>query len=238
MEVIKKMKTKVKILFVFVILSFGADAQTVKDVLDSIYKQYSVEKPLNFKSKYELYKTYTTNELHQSYNGEFHKNANNDIYIKINNTEILNNKNINIKVSHDEKLALVTNPETNAVGEYDMAELLKIYKANSFKDKESYWEIELLPNEINLPHSKIILHVRKDYFLKKQIFYYSESVNFSKDFSKTDINRPRLEISYNTYNRVLENEKNFKTATFLQIKSNGSISPASRLRNYEVLDKR
>jgi len=226
------------IIIVLLVFAQNASSQTVEEVLSNIYKQYSSNESLRFETTYNLYKTFDAKEIHQSYRGVFHKNGDNDIYMKINDTEILNNKEVSIKASHTEKALLLSNPELNVAGDFDMKELLKIYKQNNFEDKQDYWEIELIANEMTLPHSKIVLHVTKDYLLKKQVFFYSESVNFSKDYKKSDIQTPKLEITYSNYNRDLMDEKLFATSKFLQIKNDKSAVLSSSLKGYELLDKR
>ena len=231
------MKSKL-IIVLLLIFSHTASSQTVRDILNNVYKQYSANMPLNFETNYKLYKTFEASKVHQNYTGVFFKNVENNMYIKIKDTEILNNKDVNLKISHQEKALIVSKPELNVAGDYDMSALLEVYKDNGLQDKGAYWEIELLPNQIGLPYSKIVLHIAKDYFIKKQIFFYGEGVNFSNDYKKTDIQFPRLEVLYTHYNRNLADENKFKTSSFLTIKVDGSIKLSSSLKDYELIDKR
>ncbi len=231
------MKRKLILLAVLVFVQ-NMQSQTVEQILSNIYKKYSAAEPLQFQTTYDLYKTHDSKEIQQSYTGVFYKNADNAIYMKINDTEILNNKEVNLKISHKEKALLLAHPESTVAEEFDMSELLKIYKENSFEDKESHWEIELVANEMTLPHSKIVLYITKDYFLKKQVFYYSEAVNFSKDYKKTDIHTPKLEITYTNYAREILEESTFETLNFLHFNTDKSPVLAANLKGYELLDRR
>ncbi len=231
------MKSKIIIIIAFVFVQ-NVTSQTIEEVLSNIYAQYSAKEPLQFNMTYNLYKSFSSEKVHQSYNGVYHKNASNAIYMKINETEILNNKEVSIKVSHEDKALLVSNPELNVDGAYDMSKLLEVYKKESFEDKNTYWEIELIAKEVTSEYSKIRLHISKDYFLQKQVFFYANAINFSKDYKTTDIQTPRLEILYTDYSKKVSDEHKFKTVTFLQIKKGAPVVLSPGLKGYELIDKR
>jgi hypothetical protein len=231
----------IKKLFValFILLTVSLNAQTAKELLNEVYKKYSKDEPLSFKSYYNLFKTFDSKELYQSYSGIYYKDKEHKVYMKINETEILNNKEVSLKISHEEKAMIVGFPEINVGGaEFDMLALLEIYKSDGVLDKKTHWELTLKANQIGLPHGKIVLHIGKDYFLKKQIFYYDEVVDFSKDYTKKEIHQPRLEIAYSAYTRDPIKQSTFKTSRFLQINADGSIQSHPDWKHYELIDNR
>ncbi len=231
------MKTKL-IYLVLLFLSANSNAQSVNDILSNVYKQYSAKEALQFDTSYDLYKTFEATAKHQSYTGKFYKNEAHEVYMKIDNTEMLSNKEVNLKISHSEKAILIDFPDLKVSEEYNMSELLKVYKAGDLKDNKTYWEIELLANHIGLPYTKIILHISKDFLLKKQTFLYADAINFSENFRKSDIHSPRLEVIYSNYSRESIVENKFKTSNFLEFKNNKPLVSSKDLKGYELLDNR
>lgn len=224
--------------FFIVLLSFNVSAQTAKNILKNVYVQYSSPSSLSFETSYKLYKTFDTNVVYQSYEGLFYKSETNEVYIKINETEILNNKQASLKVSHPEKMVLVSNPELTISEDLDVSKLLDFYKEESTRDMGSYWELELLANQPTLPYTKIVLHITKNHLLKKQIFFYGNEINFSNDFRKPNNSNPRLEVSYANYSDTPINKNKFSTSSFLEIERSGTIVLSDKIKDYEVLDKR
>jgi len=214
-------------------------SQTVSTVFKKLGEQYSVAKPLQYQSKYVLYKDFDSKKIEESYKGSFYKNSQNEIYMKIGDTEILNSKSVNLKISHPEKAIEISNPVPTYYGDFDMKPLLELCKIEKFIDYKSYWEITLTVKPFSsLPYSKIIVMVSKTYFLQKQVFYYNTATNFSQDFRKPDVHYPRLEIVYANYNRNAVNASIFKNSTYFTASGKDGIVLSPRLKNYEIVDQR
>lgn len=230
-----------KIILSVSLLTFGSIgySQTVTEVLQQMGKQYGSAQSLQYNSNYTLYKTADSKKAEQSYKGIFCKNSQNDMYMKIDETEILNSKSINLKISHSEKAIQVSDPIKGYFGNFDIRPLLDLCKIESFKDFKAYWEIILTAkNYSNLPYSKIIIQVSKKYFLQKSIFYYSTSVNFSKDYRAPKSYLPRLEIVNTNFNRKAANPLLFTTKYYFTETGKDKYVLAGRLKNYEVIDQR
>jgi len=211
----------------------------VSTVFKKLGEQYSVAKPLQYQSKYVLYKDFDSKKIEESYKGSFYKNSQNEIYMKIGDTEILNSKSVNLKISHPEKAIEISNPVPTYYGDFDMKPLLELCKIEKFIDYKSYWEITLTVKPFSsLPYSKIIVMVSKTYFLQKQVFYYNTATNFSQDFRKPDVHYPRLEIVYANYNRNAVNASIFKNSTYFTASGKDGIVLSPRLKNYEIVDQR
>jgi hypothetical protein len=223
------------IVFFYSVSSF---AQTREQVLEKVTNQYSSAKDLQFTTTYNLYKTPDGTKVYQTYKGIYNKNKSNDIYLKIGETEFFSTKKINAKISHKEQVVQISNPSvTIQQQEYDMQKLLSFFKKGSFKDKGTFWEIELLAQPFSeLPYSKLILHVGKDYFLQKQIFYYSTGINFSEDYRTPSINYPRLEIIYSKATRNPVPPTRFDTSAYFTIAK--KIQLSSKYAKYELIDQR
>lgn len=197
-----------------------------------------MSKPLQYKTKYALYKDHNSKKPTEQYSGVFYKNAVNEVYLKINDTEILSSKKWNLKVSHGEKAVVVADPVQNYFGEYDIKQLLQFCKVTSFKDLKSSWELVLEAKAYSgLPYSKIVVAIGKNYFVQKQAFYYNSGMDFSKDYRKSDIHYPKLEISYSDYARTPVNASFFNAGNYLTASKNQLVL-AARYKNYEIIDNR
>lgn len=235
----KVMFHKAIMLISFLAIGFIGYSQTVNEVLQQMGKQYSVAQPLQYNSNYSLYKTADSKTIEQAYKGLFIKNTANEVYMKIDQTEILNSKTINLKISHPEKAIQIADPIKNYFGSFDIKALLDLCKIESFKDFKVYWEIILTAkNYSNLPYSKIIVQISKKYFLQKSIFYYNTAVNFSKDYRAPKSYQPRLEVTNTNFNRKAVNAALFTTQYYFTTSGKSKYVLAERLLHYEVIDQR
>ncbi|MDX6187721.1 hypothetical protein SGQ83_00015 [Flavobacterium sp. Fl-318] len=213
--------------------------QTVNEVLQQMGKQYSAARPFQYHSEYTLYKNAESKKIEQSYKGIFMKNAANEIYLKIDQTEILNSKTVNIKISHPEKAILLSDPIRNYFGSLDIKPLLEFCEIESFKDCKTYWEITLTAkNYSSLPYSRIIIQVSRKFFLQKSIFYYSSTVNFSKDYRMPKPSYPRLEVTNTNFSRKAVNATLFTSPYYFTSCGKNICVLASRLKQYQVIDQR
>ncbi|MFB3389842.1 hypothetical protein [Flavobacterium sp. LAR06] len=214
-------------------------SQNVNEVLQQMAKQYSISQPLQYNSNYVLYKSAASKTAEQSYKGVFMKNAGNEVYMKIDQTEIVNSKTINLKISHREKAIQIADPIKNYFGSLDIKPLLDLCRIESFKDFKTYWEIILTAkNYTNLPYSKIVIQISKKYYLQKSVFYYSTAVNFSKDYQTPKSYYPRLEVANTNFNRKAVNAAFFKTADYFTSPGRNKFIPAERFKQYQVIDLR
>jgi len=217
--------------------SFGY-SQDAKEILKKVGEQYSVAQPLQYKMNYALFKDFDSKKIEETYNGVFYKNAQNEMYTKIGNTEILNTKKVNLKISHPEKVIEINKSVANYKGDFDLKPLLDLCKIEKCVDMKSFWEISLKTNSFTgLPYSKIIVRVSKTYFIQKQVFYYSAPSNFSKDYRKPDSHYPRLEVTYSNFNRNPVSAALFNSQTYYA-SSGGKIVLSQPLKKYEIVDQR
>jgi len=213
--------------------------QTVDEILLSVHKQYSLNKTLQFRSTYNLYKTITSKDVEESYQGNFYKNVADSYFMKINHTDILNTPKVNLRVNHDEKAILVTNIDDKVSTDFDIKSMLISYDRKLLKDHGTHWEIVLSAKKLSSePYYKIILHVAKDYLLKKQVFYLANRINFSKDFRKSDLSQPVLEVIYSEYTRNNNTENRFNSSNYINISNSGKITLSDKIKGYELIDER
>lgn len=213
-----------------------ANAQTVSEVFKQVAKQYSISKPLQYKTKYVLFKDSESTKAEESYDGKFLKNEGNEIYMKIGDTEIVNLKTAFIKINHTEKAIEISNPVDNYIGDFDIKPLYDLCKIEKFVEYKHYWKIVLLSKSYSsLSYSRIIVEITKDYYLQKQIFYYNTAINFSKDYKNPDPHYPRLEIIYSDLNRNLSNISIFNSNSYFKISDKKQIILAEKLKKYQII---
>jgi hypothetical protein len=229
-----------RIIVVSVLLTccFGY-SQTVKEIFQNMGKQYTVAKPLQYKTRYILYKDFDSKKMEESYNGVFYKNDQNDMYTKIGNTEILNTKKVNLKISHPEKMIEISDPLPNYVGDFDMKPLLDLCKIEKCIAFKAYWEVTLTTKQFSsLPYSKIVVRISKNYFMQKQVFYYNTATDFSKDYHKPELHYPRLEVSYSDFSRNIISPSVFNSNTYFTTSGKKSVVLSQKLKNYGIVDQR
>lgn len=227
-----------KIIYVSILcVCFSVQAQTVTEVFKQLAKQYSLNKPLQYKTNYALYKDFDSKKTEENYSGSFYKNDLNEVYMKIGDSEILNSKTVFLKINHTEKAVEISNPVKNYFGDFDIKPLYDLCKIESFLDYKSYWEITLVSKQYSsLPYSKIIVQISKNYFLQKQIFYYNTAINFSKDYRSPDSHYPRLEITYSNFNRNPVAASLFNTSSYFTKSGKEHILLTEKLKKYEIIN--
>lgn len=220
-------------------LSLPVCGQNVNEVLKKMGSQLSQSKPLQFDTRYDLYRDAKAKTVYESYNGNFRKNERNDVYMKIGNTEFINAGKTALKVNHDQKAMVLTDRQAFSTGDFDVSKLLQFCKIGSFKAIKDGWEIVLVPNEFSgLTYSKIVLLVGKGYMLKKQTFFYNTGIDFSKDYRKQDITNPRLEVTYSNYNHNPIGAQLLNSGLFYSIPKTNKPVATAKYKNYEIIDKR
>lgn len=220
-----------------ILSSFVMYSQTANEILKKMNAQFIIAKTMKFDSKYNLYKTHQSNKVYETYSGFFLKNAKNDIYMRIDKTEFINDKDYSLKINHKEKAMLIQEKTHFSTVIDDVSKLWQFCEVSSLKDFKKYWEIILVPKKLSgLTYSKIILIVNKSYLIDKEIFYYNTPMNFSKDYKNQDSDYPRLEVLYSNYSNNGDTSL-INTDSYFLI-NNGKVIPRAKYKNYQVTDNR
>jgi hypothetical protein len=227
-------------LLIIVVICFStfSYSQSVDGVLKKVAQEYSDTKPLQFNTKYNLYKNSSQKKVFESYIGQFKKNEKNEVYQKIDKTEFVWNKNICLKVVHPDKLINISISQPLEMKNFDIASLKEWCDIKSFVDRKSYWELILTTKAFSsLPYSKIVIHIGKNYFIQKQLFYYNSAVDFSTDYRKQNLDYPVLEIIYSSFTRKKESSTFFNMNKFIEEKSK-LIKTTKEFQSYTIEDHR
>lgn len=233
-----KIITKVYLLIsiLFTVVNYG---QTVNSVLEKMNDKFIASNAFRFESKYNLYKDYTSKIVHQNYNGLFLKNAKNEVYMKIGETEFINTNTVSLKVSHSEKAILVSNKQDFSTGTFDINKLIVLCEITSFKDFKTFWQIYLTPKKLSgLNYSHIVVKIDKNYNILEQVFYYNTGFNFSGNYREQQLTKPRLEIKYSGHTHQVSDLIKINPKLYITIKEAGNVLLTPKYKNYEVIDNR
>ena len=224
------------ILICFLFNFYLTIAQTSEELLKAVSKNYSDLRPLQFDSFYNLYKKEGDKKAHESYRGTYSKNSKNECYMKVGDSEFINNEKIGIRIVPTEKMVVISDPNKFVAQNFDIKNLLSECKIQSFVNRKDFWELTLTVKPLSsINYSKIIIEIGKDYFIKRQSFYYNSAINFSKKFDKQDISYPILIVDFYNYNRNPVDIKKLSTDTYLILKNNKYYS---KLPKYKISDER
>ena len=229
---------KIFISFVLICFTSLTYSQSIDEVLKRVATEYSNSKPLQFNTKYNLYKNNKQKLVFESYIGEYKKNEKNEVYQKIDETEFIWNKNICLKIVHPDKLINITLSQPVEMKNFDIQSLKEICDIKSFTDKKVYWELILTTKAFSiLPYSKIIIHIGKNYFIQKQLFYYNTAIDFSSNHRKQELEYPVLEILYSNINRKQISNIFFNINKYIEEK-NKNIKATKAFQSYTIEDHR
>lgn len=205
-------------------------------VVKGICDKYSSSTPFQFTSVYNLYKDHTSKVVSDSYSGIYLKKSNTEIYAKVNNTEYFVAKNLITQINHDEKVILITDNFSKPQAEFDISKLLEDFTVDKVTDMKKYWQLELKAKQFtSYPYSRIVIEAGKDYYMKRQVFYYNSAVDFSNDYTHPEIKYPRLEIVYNKPAKLIS--KSFSMDAYYTINQK-NISASKAFKSYQIIDNR
>jgi hypothetical protein len=223
-------------LYLLFLSSGSFQCQTLNDVLKKMNNQF-MSKSLQFATSYSLYKDHKTSVVHENYKGEFIKNKANEVCMRIKNTDFINNNKFSVKINHDQK-ALQVFERKKFENEFDVNKFLALCSLKSFTDYKTHWEVIFIPKALTgLNYSQILIQINKNYTLKKQVFYYNYEMNFSKDYTKSEMHMPRLVITFSDYKDTIEEYKINSDLIFTESKS-GQLILGQKYKTYELEDKR
>lgn len=221
------------------LLPFSGIGQEAKEVLKKMNEQCLKAKRISYNCQYELFKGHASNDIVEQYGGSFYKDQNN-IYQKINQTELIYTGEFSLKINHEEKLISIEKPQKTAQQQVDLEAALKECSELKLTDNESYYTVTLLfkqTSSVDLAVLKLNIDKRK-YNLMRMDLYYASQMNFSDDYSKPDYAQPHLRITYNdmNHNPSRKNEK-FELKQYL-IQNNKKYEPSEQYAGFGIINNK
>lgn len=235
------MKLMFNILFLLVV-PISVHAISGKAFLKKVRAQYDNIESMQLYTHYMLYKGHYSDSIQTEYNGMYFK-QNHDYYRKIQNTEIINSvsNHIYIKINHDQKAILISDPVNYSAVDFDIKKTFKQCKDILVKEKGNNNVITLLiKNKTDIPYSKIEIEINKNYYIKEIALFYSIKMNFSSSVFKQDYRFPKLVIKYNDFKKKWKDKSGLlNTENYISFLADSSqIVGINNLANYQLIDVR
>ena len=234
---------KIKHYFVlFCILFFSLkliSQENAKSILKEFKDRYISTENYQTDVFYEVYKGHDSKIPHQKSTGVVYKNGN-SAYSKIGDVEIIDTKEMHLRVNHDEKAILIANSQqNNTPNQFDLESLFDYLDIDTLEVNPSSWKIVLKAKPITqLPFSSIEITIDKNTFrLKKQVFYYINKIDFSQNVKQSEFDSAKLVVKYKNYktkNFTLSNTI-FKISKYV-LKSKQKYIGAGKYENYDIID--
>ncbi|MFP9099830.1 LolA family protein [Flavobacterium sp. RHBU_24] len=213
-----------------------ANAQKGEPILAAVLKKYSEPSQYEYTTAYRLYKTHTSQNVEEYHSGLYQKKSKAELYFKLQDIEFFYKGNTYVQLNHDTK-SIIISTSSDKVIEYDLSAITKDFTVASVKDNKTNWQLELhAKKNVSYPYSLIMLYVRKDYTIEREIFYYNTGIDFSQDYTRKDISRPRLEIVYSNI-LSLKKFKSFNLSDFF-VEKNRKKYPTESYKEYRIVDNR
>lgn len=220
------------------VLNNGKEILTGKDYLKKIKANYEGIESLEIQMQYKLYKGYVSNQLFQSYNSIYYKDGA-STYRKIDQTEIIGNEKMTVKINHSEKAIMLSSPMPASAFDADLEGTIAfcsdILVARGAKETTISM---LIKAKTDLPYGRVDIKIDNNFWIKEMTLYYSQLLDFSESYQQKDMAYPRLVISYDVFNNKWKDKEGLVDLSNYVIENNKKISPAAKLGNYEILDYR
>ncbi|MFP9118758.1 hypothetical protein ACLI08_13290 [Flavobacterium sp. RNTU_13] len=191
------MKYIINIAFV-IFFSICSYSQDKTDVIEHVVNKFNTDYQYEFYTTYNLYKTYTSSTVIESEKGILSRRAKSQYYFKYGNLEFFCDEKISAQIDHINKSIIVDNNMTKIPDQFNVKDIIKGFKVTETQKLPSGWKVLLYADGTasKYDYIKIDLFVNSDYTLRRQVLYYANVVDFSEDFTKKKLSRPRLEVTY------------------------------------------
>lgn len=226
-------------LIVFCLSSvFSTLGMTVEELFAKMKATSQETSQYGFDVKYSLFKTYSSQQVHSSYNGYLYQEGA-QVYQKIKQTEFVNTKEFSLKINHEQKLIQVDPAQPAQALNFNPQEALKLCARKSIVvEGDSYLvTLEYTASSIS-PFAKVEMKVsKKTFFMSKLEFYYKAEQDFAAFGEKPDRSKPRLVMTISNVDKAKENSDLLTTSKYV-VKEKNKVIPASRLAGYKIVDNR
>lgn len=225
-------------LFIAVFLSSNVYCQTIEGILKEYEEQ--LNKTYNFQADitYTLFEGNTGNKVLEKLNGISAK-YNQSYYSKIGPTEFIFNKKYSLKISHAEKVMVISDPAfRNDLLSLNVSSiLLNQFTSEGVKDNGAFWECTFLPkNNTAIPYSKYVIHISKtNYQLLKQILFFSTPIKHKDKNKEQYVKNQRLEIKFKNQSNKVFSEDKFLLNTYTSL-FNSEYKPKPIIGDYEIIN--
>jgi hypothetical protein len=221
------------------LVSFGASAMSVKELIGKMQKIYNDKSHMEYHCTYELFKDHKSTVVVESYPGFFYRD-NAKVYQKIDETEFIYASDFFLQISNSEKLMGLSQPQKLINTPVDLDLALKNCSKTELEEKDGYYAITLIiKNSSDLPFSVVKMRIdKKKYFLERLDIYYSDMIDFSQEYTKKDEQRPHLKITFNEPKLNPKQKKYFELEYYFSLSNSGIMKPLEKYSDYTLIDNR
>ncbi len=234
------MKLRLGIIFLSLLCCATLEAQ-IKETMGALYKANEVLKSSAFysvESEYKLFKSSTSPDPVEMYKGFSVKEGENS-YSKIKDTEQVIVKGFHLTINNqDRKIIIQKLDRVSHQENIDIEGFLtiteKLWTEESGDEYVFHFELN---EQAGALFDRFDMIVEKGTFLTKSIVYFfGVEHDFSTDYSKQEMSKPRLEITLHNYEMTKKSEIDyFRLSNYVQKKQNGWVG-TTNYEHYEIIE--
>lgn len=221
----------------FSIVSFGQDTLDVIKKIDNVYYGQNF---LKFDASYKLFKTKSSKSPVETYQSKFMKNVNNVFHISNKNMVSIENDKYIFQLDMTNKIAAIANSNVKQLSSvFKIQEVSKYGKITEFKKTNTGWYFCFnVSSKVNITYNKIEIYVNSNYTIQKEILHLRQTVDFSKDYRKSDLKLPVLEVTFSNYSFEKINESFFNLSNYFTIDKKNVCVLKDKYKGYKLNDLR
>ncbi|MAY21701.1 MAG: hypothetical protein CMC74_02875 [Flavobacteriaceae bacterium] len=239
-------KLLVKPIYLVVLFFFTAweshaqkkDSPTVEDLLQKTVLFYESQPTYSVDLTYRLFRDTISPKTIEEYGGLFQKQGKNT-YLKIDQTEFLNNERASLKVNHDQKAMLFSSPKNEAqaisLSPLQIRQYLKSFSKKEVYSSKGAWVCKLsTPIFTQLPYGTIWIFInKKTYAIEKQRMELTAPKGYKDEKGNFTMHRKYLEIVFSNFSETLENSARLKLSNYVH-QRNGEVTVTGTYKDYDL----
>lgn len=234
------MKSKLLVLFLcnnIFAFSQQTDREKIISLFQNSQKIYETASLMQINMQYNLFSSYTTNQVYEKTDGLFIKNKKQN-YSKIGDTELVSLENYFIKIDHTNLLmncAKKENSNSNTV--IDLKSYIAHYTGFKLTTEGKYWVCTLTTPEFSqVPYTKVVVYISKsDSRIYKQVLYMIITKKF-KIKNKNVEDFPRLEVTFLSHKtKDISLGNIFSLGKYVIVEKN-KIIPSKEYNAFKIVD--
>jgi len=220
---------------------YQVSAQSAKEVLKKVIKSYQTHQKYTVKMTYQYVNLNKSDKIIEEENAFFVTNNNQKYYKVENKIEIIDNGTVTIQINHIEKEMIVSKSLIASISKFDFDfDSLKLFSNISIKRQTKNTIVLLFSTKpiTQLPYSSLELFIdKKNYMVRKQIFYYLSRPNYLDKKKKNEMIKPRLTVKYSNYKFNIDYTHNnlFKNNTYYRQKNTG-LTGVGKYAKYSIIN--
>lgn len=215
-----------------------SDKAKIADLFRKVENKYTHTNEFLLSSTYKLFASHSSHKVTESYAGVIVKKED-DYYSKIQETEFIRLKNLNIKIDNESKLMQLDKMDKNEGPlSYKISDFLSNFKDFSLTDSKGQWICTMTAPKVTfVPYSKIVVYIDKsDLKISKQIMYLLYQHTYKDAKGKKVVDYPRLEIEFSKLDlSIAPYLTKFEKSLYVTSKGRQYI-PSKKYVGYQIVD--